>query len=200
MRRDVERRCDGRIAAVGVGDEQGIAGDDRLQRLLHGLFALPTERGVPRVLAEGGTSGAMAAPARACDPEFSPGSSRLGRRRNVLPQVLHRTARLAPRHRPGAAKCGAPLVIHAQLDRRQRGRALSGPTAPSRPPCAAPPSTHQHNTKPLVDDRIGDNSTIAPGLRDALPVRRGPRHDKLKHRDWRRAPADPTFHPSLDGG
>ena len=35
--RDVERRCDGRIAAVGVGDEQGIAGDDRLQRLLHAL-------------------------------------------------------------------------------------------------------------------------------------------------------------------
>ena len=35
--RDVERRRDGRIAAVGVGDEQGIAGDDRLQRLLHAV-------------------------------------------------------------------------------------------------------------------------------------------------------------------
>ena len=35
--RDAQRRCDRRIAAVGVGDEQGIAGDDRLQRLLHAL-------------------------------------------------------------------------------------------------------------------------------------------------------------------
>ena len=33
--RDVERRRDGRIAAVGVGDQQGIGGEDRLQHLLH---------------------------------------------------------------------------------------------------------------------------------------------------------------------
>ena len=35
--RDVERRCGGWIAAVGVGDEQGIPGDDRLQRLPHAV-------------------------------------------------------------------------------------------------------------------------------------------------------------------
>ena len=33
--RDVERRCDGRIAAVGVGDEQRIRGEDRFQHLPH---------------------------------------------------------------------------------------------------------------------------------------------------------------------
>jgi len=33
--RDVERHRDGRIAAVGVGDQQGIRGEDRLQHLLH---------------------------------------------------------------------------------------------------------------------------------------------------------------------
>ena len=35
--RDVERRRDGRIAAVGVGDQQGIRGEDRLQHLLHAI-------------------------------------------------------------------------------------------------------------------------------------------------------------------
>ena len=34
---DVERRRNGRIAAVGVGDEQRIRRDDRLQHLLHAL-------------------------------------------------------------------------------------------------------------------------------------------------------------------
>lgn len=36
--RDVERRHDGRIAAVGVGDQQRIRGEDRLQHLLHALM------------------------------------------------------------------------------------------------------------------------------------------------------------------
>ena len=35
--RDVERRRDGRIAAVGVGDEQRIRGEDRLQHVLHAV-------------------------------------------------------------------------------------------------------------------------------------------------------------------
>ena len=209
--RDVERRCDGRIAAVGVGDEQGIAGDDRLQRLLH---ALCVESG--QGLAEGraGTvggdqnrhllaretafAGLAAAPARLAvqlplplpalqneglvrldDPGkpvrrlahrlqeavapakrrarrnpaalgcltdrlafakrraegqpallvVQPRQRRAGERAECLTAglapIAAQTARLAPRHRPGAAAMWtAPLVIHAQLDRRQRGRAL----------------------------------------------------------------------------
>ena len=35
--RDLERRRDGRVAAVGVGDHQGIRGEDRLQHLLHAV-------------------------------------------------------------------------------------------------------------------------------------------------------------------
>ena len=39
--RDVERGCDGRIAAVGVGDQQGIRGEDRCQHRLHVVCAQP---------------------------------------------------------------------------------------------------------------------------------------------------------------
>ena len=35
--RDIERRRDGWVAAVGVGDEQRIRGEDRLQHVLHGV-------------------------------------------------------------------------------------------------------------------------------------------------------------------
>jgi len=52
--RDIERRRDGRVAAVGVGDEQRIRGEDRLQHLLHGV----------RVQRRQGMAEGLASPAR----------------------------------------------------------------------------------------------------------------------------------------
>ena len=106
---------------------------------------------------------------------------RVGRLKEIHDTGIHRSdERQSHTQAAHRGSLSVPALPAGYRDRRQAltppaGTRSAGPTAPPRPPCTAPSSTHQHarTTPETARDpssrppaRIRDNSTIAPTIRE----------------------------------
>ena len=126
---DVERRRNGRIAAVGIGDEQRIRCDDRLQPLLHAVWVEGGQgmaEGVARtvggdqdrpLLARGPVCGPSRRAGAACSPASAPPCS--SRERRSRQPRRSRQAGPAPGAPPpesgGASDAPCPALSRSDL-------------------------------------------------------------------------------------
>ena len=157
--RDVERRRDGRIAAVGVGDEQRIRGEDRLQHVLHavcvqrrqGMAEGLVRRGRRRpgsapARARGRASWRLAhAPAQACAPASAPPSGSQGR--------CVSSASTIPASRSGAWRSADSLIVSpvpSEAPKASQRSLWCSPdsAAPVSAPNVFPHSLHRNRRRP----------------------------------------------------